>query len=110
MKEKTLLRIALITSLVCLPVLFFLSDTGTITPSSLDDPGFKQDMMVEIEGIVDAIRVGKSVTSFRLLHPTTTEVVIFGNASLQKGARVAVVGKLDSTGTQLIAEEVEVER
>ena len=108
MKEKTLLRIAIITSLVCLPVLYFLSSTNTILPSSLDDPGFKQDMMVELNGIVHAVKTYGDVTSFRLTHPAETDVVVFGNTSIPAGATVAVIGRLDATGKQLVAEEIKV--
>lgn len=98
MKEKTLLKIALITSFFGLVVLFFVSnsisvDERNIGKITLDD----LDEHVKVKGTVSGLIDTESVVIMNVLQPEEITVVLFkeGDINLQEGDKIEVIGKVE---------------
>ena len=106
MKEKTLLKIALIVSLVGLLVLYIISDNITIKQASIEKITLgNKDEMVKVRGIVSRVTDTDKVTIMEIMQPTEITVVLFkGNNQsmpIKEGNEVEIIGKVDEYNNKL---------
>jgi lysyl-tRNA synthetase class II len=109
MKERTLLKIALVCGIAGITVLFFASmmidETDTGNPE-LEPEGSS----ISFVGTLESIRNSSSTTFITIKKTTTTPIVMFkaNNIPLRKGDLIEIRGKTEKNDgkVQLIADEV----
>ncbi|MBW2993092.1 hypothetical protein KY317_00790 [Candidatus Woesearchaeota archaeon] len=97
MKEKTLLKTALICSIAGIIFLFFISEIIEIPEKQINEITEK-DENVRIKGIVNRITEKEKVAYIEIIQPEEISVVIFkekGNIELKEGEYVEVTGKTE---------------
>jgi len=110
MKEKTLLKIALISSLIGILLLLFISTRLKINEKSIskiDEKDMGYNVMVN--GIVSDVQNRGSVILIEVADLEKIDVVIFNaNLTLNKGDLIEVSGKLDEYEgkQQLVADKI----
>lgn len=97
MKEKTLLKIALITSLAGLFILYIVSETIPISETAIDDvdkSDFGKD--VKITGFVNKVVVAGNITIIEIEQPKRVSIVLADavNVNLSEGSTIEVIGKI----------------
>lgn len=100
MREKTLLKIALIVSLIGLLVLYIISDNITIKQASIGKITLdNKDEMVKVRGIVSRVTDTDKVTIMEIMQPTEITVVLFKSSNktipIKEGNEVEIIGKVD---------------
>ncbi|MBW2976576.1 exodeoxyribonuclease VII large subunit [Candidatus Woesearchaeota archaeon] len=115
MKEKTLLKIALICSLSGLLILFLISNNLEIKEKNIEKITLdNKDEFVKLTGTVSNIIDTEKVAIIEIVQPQKITVVMFKNENItvpiQKGSEVEVIGKVDEYEGQLeiIAERVRI--
>tara|TARA_Y100000294_G_C8367150_1_gene261174 strand:+ start:182 stop:535 length:354 start_codon:yes stop_codon:yes gene_type:complete len=106
MKEKTLLKLALITSLAGLLILYLISDNIAINEKSIEKITLdNKDEMVKVRGIVSKVIDTEKVTILEITQPTEITVVLFkGNQEstpIKEGNEVEIIGKVDEYEDEL---------
>ena len=111
MKEQTLLRWALISTIIGLVVLFFISlnsKVDEIPLAKLEDIEFGRD--VKIVGAISRVNSLGKISFVEIVHPKSVDVVVFTeeNMVLRIGDFVEIVGELrEFRGEQeIIADKV----
>ena len=100
MREKTLLKTALIVSLVGLLVLYIISDNITIKQASIEKITLgNKDEMVKVRGIVSRLADTEKVTIMEITQPAEVTVVLFKGSNestpIREGNEVEIIGKVD---------------
>tara|TARA_Y100000310_G_C20312809_1_gene637008 strand:- start:360 stop:704 length:345 start_codon:yes stop_codon:yes gene_type:complete len=97
MKEKTLLNIALIGSLVGLFILYLVSDIMMVEEISLDRiAGIDYGTKVKVKGIVENVINAENVVIFEVMQPNSVTVVLFeSGVSVSEGDMVEVIGEIE---------------
>jgi DNA/RNA endonuclease YhcR with UshA esterase domain len=100
MQEKTLLKTALITSLLGLAVLYLISGNIEIKESNIEQITLdNKDEFVKLTGRVNKIIDTGSVVIMEIMQPQEITVVFFKNEnqsmSIQEGNQVEVIGTVD---------------
>ena len=100
MKEKTVLKIALISSLVGLLVLYLISDNITIEEKNIEKITLdNKDEFVKVRGLVNKVVDTEKVTIIEIMQPNEITVVLFKNENkatlIQEGNEVEIIGKVD---------------
>ena len=100
MKEKTLLKIALIASLLGLLILYLISGNIKIEEKNIEKITLdNKDEMVKIKGTVSKVIDTEKVTIIDVLQPNEITVVLFKNdeteTPIQEGNEVEIIGKVD---------------
>ncbi|MCH8003092.1 MAG: hypothetical protein IH934_00535 [Nanoarchaeota archaeon] len=100
MQEKTLLKIALILSLLGLLILYLISDNIEIKEKNIEKITLdNKDEFVKLRGIVNKVIDTERVTIMEIMQPQEITVVLFKNEnktmSIQKGNEVEIFGKVD---------------
>jgi len=100
MKEKNLLKIALITSLLGLSILYLINDNIEIKEKNIEKITLdNKDEFVKLTGIVNRIVDTEKVTIMEIMQPQEITVVLFKNENktmpIQEGNEVEVIGKVD---------------
>jgi len=100
MQEKTLLKIALIISLLGLLVIYLISDNITIKEKNIEKITIEnKDEFVKLRGIVSKVIDTEKVTIMEITQPQEITVVLFKNENktmpIQQGNQVEVIGKVD---------------
>jgi len=99
MKEKTLLKIALICSITGLFILYILSENISIeekTIDKIDKSNFGE--YVKVKGTVDKVINTENVVIIDVVQPQKISVVLFKedtNISINEGSEVEVIGKVE---------------
>lgn len=98
MKEKTLLKTALICSIVGITVLFFVSGGIPISEKSINSIN-KEDLdeVVKVKGSVTNIINTTKVTIIEVTQPESMSIILFNDKDridLQDGDYVEVIGKV----------------
>ncbi len=109
MKESTLLKISLISAIVGVIALYFISQTIKIPSSSL----LEEDNTYDVQGSVARITEKEKVTYIDLQKEDELTVILFKRypVDLHKGDYIEVTGKASKSDTgelQLIGNEVRV--
>ena len=115
MEEKTLLRIALICSLLGLLALYLISGSVEIKEKNIEKITLEnKDEFVKLRGIVSNVADTEKVSIIEILQPQKMTVVLFKNENqkinLQQGNEVEVFGKVDEYNgkMEIIADRVRV--
>jgi len=100
MKEKTLLKVALICSLLGLLILYLISSNIEIKEKNIEKITIgNKDEFVKLNGIVNNVIDTEKVTIIKILQPQEITVVLFKNENktmpIQQGNEVEVIGKVD---------------
>lgn len=117
MKESTLLKIALITSLSGLLVLYLISGNIEVKEKNIEKITLEnKDEFVKLSGIVSRIIDSEKVAILEITQPQEITVVLFKNknntVNINKGNEVEIFGKVDEYEGKLeiIAERVRIIR
>ena len=100
MKEKTLLKIALIVSLTGLLIIYLISDNISIKEKNIEKITIANiDEYVKVRGIVSRITDTERVTIMDITQPTEITVVLFKGENkttpIREGNEVEIIGKVD---------------
>ena len=100
MKEKLLLKIALIVSLIGITSLYLISSNIEIDLKSIEKITFDDiDKNVKVQGIVNDMFENDKVMIIDVVQPTEITVVLFKrknqSISISKGDNIEVIGKVD---------------
>jgi len=100
MQEKTLLKIALIVTLLGLLILYLISDNIEIKEKNIEKITLEnKDEFVKLRGIVSKVIDTEKVTIMEITQPQEITVVLFKNENktmpIQKGNEVEIFGKVD---------------
>ena len=117
MKEQTLLKIALITSLLGLLILYLISGNIELKEKNIEKITIEnKDEFVKLNGIVSNLVNSEKVMILEITQPQEITVVIFKNQNntinINEGNEVEIFGKVDEYEGKLeiIAERVRVIR
>ena len=113
MKEKTLLKIALICGIIGLIILFIISDNLEIKEKDIDKinkANVEED--VKLIGKISKITQLDKVAFIELEQPATMTIIVFKdkNLSLYKGDNIEIIGEIDEYNGELevIAQRIRV--
>jgi len=108
MKEKSLLKIALICTILGIVVLLFLSEIVEVKESKISEAKNVDNGIVRITGVVENVRVGEKATILSVSKKESIDVVVFGQTDFQKGDFVDVTGEVqDYEGKkEILAKEI----
>jgi|TARA_Y100000310_G_scaffold345214_1_gene462761 DNA/RNA endonuclease YhcR with UshA esterase domain len=100
MKEKTLLKIALVTSLLGLLTLYVISDNITLSQTSIEKITLEnKDEMIKIKGLVNKVIDTEKVTIINIIQPQEITVVLFKEENtttkIKENNEVEIIGKVD---------------
>lgn len=110
MKEKTLLKIALIASLIGILILLFISsklEVNEKTISNIDETDIGSSL--KIDGVITNIRKTNTVTFIDIAQLEEMKVVVFNEEiDLNRGDYVEITGKIEEYkgSTELIADKI----
>ncbi len=109
MKEKTLLKIALVASCIGLLLLFIFSKNIEVNEATIDKIDGMQDEEVRIQGVVERVSNREKVTFIEITQEVTTTIVVFDNISIETGEKIEVIGKVDEYNgeSEILAERIE---
>jgi DNA/RNA endonuclease YhcR with UshA esterase domain len=115
MKEKTLLRIALICSLLGLLSLYLISENINIEEKNIEKITLEnKDEFVKLKGTVTNVVNAENVMIIDILQPQEITVVMFKSngqqIGIKKGQQIEVIGKVDDYegNLEIIADRVRV--
>jgi exonuclease VII large subunit len=100
MNEKTLLKTALIVSLLGLLTIYLISDNMPITEKNIEKITIENiDDFVKLRGIVSKVIDTEKVVIMEITQPQQMTVVLFKNENktmqIQQGNEVEIFGKVD---------------
>tara|TARA_Y100000310_G_scaffold112450_1_gene110930 strand:- start:5402 stop:5755 length:354 start_codon:yes stop_codon:yes gene_type:complete len=100
MKEQTLLKIALITSLLGLLIIFLINDNIEIKEKNIEKITIDNiDEFVKLKGRVNKVIDTEKVTIMEITQPQQITVVLFKDKNetmpIEEGNEVEVMGKVD---------------
>ena len=100
MKEKTLLKVALIASLLGLLILYIISDNITIKEKNIEKITLdNKDEMVKVKGTVSKVIDTEKVTIMEITQPQEITVVLFKGENkttpIKEGDEIEIIGKVD---------------
>lgn len=110
-KEKTLLRIALVASIIGIAVLFIISQRIKVDEAMIGKLEQSVDETVFVTGTVVGVSEGNGATFLRIQKDEITSVVLFGEKpEIVEGDYVQIRGKVTKEGDEasIIGEEVRV--
>jgi RecJ-like exonuclease len=117
MEEKTLLKIALVTSLVGLLILFLISDSLEIKETNIEKITFEnKDEYVKVRGTVNNIIDTEKVTIITIVQPHEIKIIIFKDENntmpIDSGNEIEAIGKVEEYdgALEIIADLVRVVR
>jgi|TARA_B100001964_G_C14179906_1_gene575687 DNA/RNA endonuclease YhcR with UshA esterase domain len=100
MKEKTLLKVALICSLLGLLILYLISGNIEIKEKNIEKITLEnKDEFVKLRGIVNNVVDTEKVTIMEITQPQQITVVLFKDENktmpIQQGNEIEIIGKVD---------------
>ena len=115
MKEKTLLKIALIVAVLGISILFFVSSNLEVNEKTIDKINKDNvEEQVKLKGIVSRITELNTTAFIELTQPSAIDIVIFkekkGNLTLKPGDKIEIIGKIDEYdgNLEIIAQRIRV--
>jgi len=113
MEEKSLLRLALIFSLVGILALFFISENIEIKEKNINEinkNNLGED--IKIKGIVSKATDNNKIILLDIIQPETITVVLFKDSDLNisAGTKVEIIGEIDEFNgkMEIIGNEVKI--
>ena len=117
MKEKTLLKTALITSLLGLLILYLISSNIEIKEKNIEKITLdNKDEFVKLRGIVNKVIDTEKVTIMEITQPQQITVVLFKDENksmpIQQGNEIEIFGKVDEYEgkMEIIADRIRIVR
>jgi len=109
MKEKTLLKTALICTIAGIFFLYIISENVELEEKSIFEAKQINDEKVRISGYVEQITRKNDLTIITISKNESIDVVFFENIDFDKGAVLDIVGEIkDYNGEkEIIAEKIE---
>ena len=104
MQDKTLLLTALITSIIGVFMLFFLSQNIDFNKSSLIDPE-SIDKTITLTATITNVDSSEKVTEITALTLQEIKIIVFEELNLTEGTKIEIKGKLKKNN-EIIAEEI----
>ena len=97
MDEKSLLKIALIGSLIGLFALYIVSEVVMIEEITLDRlDGIDYGRNVKVKGVVENVINAENVVIFEVMQPNSVTVVLFeSGVEVSEGDMVEVIGEIE---------------
>ncbi len=96
MKEKTLLRIAIIGALSGVFLLYVISDNIELDESSIEKiKGEEMGNDVKVRGVVKDVFNGEKISIITITQPEEMKVLIMENVSFSEGDYIEVIGEVD---------------
>ena len=96
MNEKTLLKIAIISALTGIFILYLISDNVVLNESSISQiEGEEIGRYVKIKGIVDDVYNGEKLSIITVTQPESMKILLFENVSVVVGDYIEVIGEID---------------
>ncbi|HLD43025.1 MAG TPA: hypothetical protein VJB08_03500 [Candidatus Nanoarchaeia archaeon] len=100
MKEATILKISLVTTIIGLFLLFYIG-LQPLAETSAEDLLEKTEGAVKFTGQVKGVSRAEGVTFVKVVQPVETTVVVFGNTiNLSQGDTIEIIGDLDQFNGQ----------
>ena len=96
MKEKALLRIAIISSLVGVFLLYIISENISLDESAIskiENEDIGDD--VKVKGVVKDVFNGEKVSIITITQPSEMKIILYDNVSVNSGDYIEVVGEID---------------
>jgi len=96
MKEKTLLKIAIISALLGVFVLYIISESITIDESSIskiENEELGND--VKVKGVVRDVFNGEKISIVTISQQEEMKIVIMDNVSINEGDYIEVIGEVE---------------
>ncbi len=96
MNEKTLLKIAIISALAGIFLLYLISDNISIDESSIgkiEEEDIGSD--VKVKGRVEDVFNGESISIITISQPSDIKIILFENVSLSEGDYIEVIGEIE---------------
>jgi len=96
MQEKTLLKIAIISALAGIFLLYLVSDNITIDESSIgniENEEIGRD--VKVMGVVEDVFNGEKISIITISQPSDMKVILYDNVSISEGDYIEVIGEID---------------
>ena len=108
MKEQSLLKLALVCTILGIFVLLVLSDTVELEETKISDAKNMENNVVRITGVVEKATSRGDVTIMTVSKKESIDVVVFDKADFQKGDFVDVTGEVqDYNGRkEIVAKEI----
>ena len=106
MKEKTLLKIAIISALAGIFILYLISDNIVIGESSIakiENEEIGSD--VKVKGIVNDVFNGEKISIITITQPSDMKIVLYDNVSIAEGDYIEVIGEIDEYN--MLVDEIE---
>ena len=96
MKEKALLRIAIISSLVGVFLLYIISENISLDESAIskiENEDIGDD--VKVKGVIKDVFNGEKVSIITITQPSEMKIILYDNVSVNSGDYIEVVGEID---------------
>ncbi len=96
MKEKTLLKIAVISALAGIFALYLISDNIQLDESSIakiEEEEIGND--VKVKGIVKDVFNGEKISIITITQPEEMKIILYDNVSVSEGDYIEVIGEID---------------
>lgn len=96
MKERTLLKIAIVSSLVGVFLLYIISDNITLDESSIgriEEEEIGND--VKVKGVVKDVFNGEKISIITITQPEEMKIILYDNVSVYEGDYIEVIGEID---------------
>jgi len=108
MKEKTLLKVALISTITGIFLLYTISENIKLEEKGIFEAKQMQDGKVRIRGLVENIIHKEDLTIITISKQESIDVVVFENIDFEKGTELDVTGEIkDYNGKkEIVAEEI----
>lgn len=102
MKEKTLLKIAIICALAGIFILYLISDNITIDESSIgkiEEEQIGND--VKVKGVVKDVFNGERISIITITQPEEMKIILYENVTVEEGDYIEVIGEIDEYNGEL---------
>ena len=102
MKEKTLLRISIIGTLIGIFLLYIISENIKIDETSISK--IKEEQIgndVKVEGRVKDVFNGEKISIITITKPEEMKVVVMKNISVKEGDYIEVIGEVEEYNGEL---------
>ncbi len=110
MQESTLLKISVVSSIIGLALLFFLSMFTKLENTEIKELSIADiDRTIKIQGLVSRVNPGEKITFLEIVQHNKMPVLVFStNLTLNSGDEVEVVGKVTEYNgkVELIADNI----
>ena len=117
MDDKLLLKIALITSIMGIVILYFISSTANIPETKISKINeLEESQTVKVTGKIKSISKTEKVTFIELTQEETVKIIVFNdrNLSLEKDENIEITGRItinnNNKENEIIADKIIIAR